>query len=44
MKPAAELVPMGTITAKLGDQIDLSAGPKGVRLISDVISVEVETD
>ena len=44
MKPSAELVPMGTITAQLGDQIELGAGPKGVRLISDVVSVEVETD
>ena len=44
MKPVATLVPMGTITAQLGDQIELGSGPKGVRLISDVVSVEVDSD
>ena len=44
MNPVATLVPMGTITAQLGDQIELGAGPKGIRLISDVVSVEVDTD
>ena len=44
MKPVATLVPMGTVTAKLGDQIELGYGPKGVRLISDVVSVEVDSD
>ena len=44
MKPAASLVPVGTLTAQLGDQIELGPGPKGVRLISDVLSVEVESD
>ena len=44
MNPVATLVPMGTITAQLGDQIELGSGPKGVRLISDVVSVEVDCD
>ena len=44
MKPTASLVPMGTLTAQLGDQIELGSGPKGVRLISDVVSVEVDCD
>ena len=44
MNPVATLVPMGTITAQLGDQIELGSGPKGVRLISDVVSVEVDSD
>ena len=44
MKPVATLVPMGTITAQLGQQIELGSGPKGVRLISDVVSVEVDSD
>ena len=44
MKPIASLVPMGTLTEQLGDQIELGSGPKGVRLISDVVSVEVESD
>ena len=44
MNPVATLVPMGTIMAQLGDQIELGSGPKGVRLISDVVSVEVDCD
>ena len=44
MNPVATLVPMGTITAQLGDQIELGSGPKGVRLIRDVVSVEVDCD
>ena len=44
MNPVATLVPMGTITAQLGDQIQLGSGPKGERLISDVVSVEVDCD
>ena len=44
MKPIATLVPMGTITAQLGDQIQLGPGPKGARLISDVVAVEVDSD
>ena len=44
MNPVATLVPMGTITAQLGDQIELGPGPKGVRLIGDVVSVEVDSD
>ena len=44
MKPVATLVPMGTLTAQLGDQIELGSGPKGFRLVSDVVSVEVVGD
>jgi len=44
MEPKANLVPMGTITAQLGDQIELGSGPKGVRLISDVVSLEVVSE
>jgi len=44
MEPKANLVPMGTITAQLGDQIELGSGPKGVRLISDVVSLEVASE
>jgi hypothetical protein len=44
MKPKANLVPMGTITAQLGDQIELGSGPKGDRLISDVVSLEVNSE
>ena len=44
MEPVATLVPMGMITAQLGAQTQLGPGPKGVRLISDVVSVEVDSD
>jgi hypothetical protein len=44
MEPKANLVPMGTITAQLGDQIELGSGPKGDRLISDVVSLEVNSE
>ena len=44
MEPKANLVPMGTITAQLGDQIELGSGPKGNRLISDVVSLEVASE
>jgi len=42
--PTASLSPIGIITAQLGDQIELGEGPKGRRLISDVISLEFKSD
>ena len=44
MRATAELLPMGTITAKLGQRIEVGDGPKGTRLLVDVTSVEVESD
>ena len=44
MNHVETLVPMGRIKAPLGDQIELGFGPKGVRLISDVVSVQVDSD
>ena len=44
MSASAELVPMGTITARLGQRIEVGDGPKGTRLLVDVTSVEVESD
>ena len=44
MRANAELVPMGTITAQLGQRIEVGDGPKGTRLLVDVTSVEVESD
>ena len=38
-----ELEPLGTITAQLGEQIDVGAGPKGHRLVVDVIEMKLET-
>ena len=35
---------MGTITALLGQRIEVGDGPKGTRLLVDVTSVEVESD
>ena len=34
---------MGTITAQLGDMIEVGAGPKGPRLVVDVPEVKLET-
>ena len=42
MKASAELKPMGTITAQLGQRVEVGDGPKGSRLLVDVTSVEVE--
>ena len=44
MRASAELVPMGTINAQLGQRIEVGDGPKGARLLVDVTSVEVESD
>ena len=42
MKASAELKLMGTITAQLGQRIEVGDGPKRSRLLVDVNSVEVE--
>ena len=42
MKASAELKRMGTITAQLGQRVEVGDGPKGSRLLVDVTSVEVE--
>ena len=42
MRASAELKPMGTITAQLGQRVEVGDGPKGSRLLVDVTSVEVE--
>ena len=44
MRASAALVPMGTITAQLGQHIEVGDRPKGTRLLVDVTSVEVESD
>ena len=44
MKASAELKLMGTITAQLGQRIEVGDGPKGSRLLVDVTSVEVEVE
>jgi hypothetical protein len=40
----AELVPMGTITAKIGDEIEVGNGPKGNRLTADVPEIKLESE
>jgi hypothetical protein len=44
MKPIASLSLIGTITAQLGTQIELGEGPKGTRLISDVVSLKLTSE
>ena len=39
MRATAELVPMGTITAQLGQRIEVGDGPKGTRLLVDVTTL-----
>lgn len=41
MKATASLKHMGTLTAMLGDEIAVGDGPKGTRLVVDVLSVEL---
>ena len=42
--PKATLIPMGTITAQLGDMIEVGAGPKGTRLVVDVPELKLESN
>ena len=40
----AELIPMGTITAKVGDEVEVGNGPKGNRLVADVPEIKLESE
>ena len=40
----ATLIPMGTLTAKIGDMIDVGEGPNGTRRVADVPEVKLESD
>ncbi|MGY9002146.1 MAG: DUF3237 family protein [Rhodospirillales bacterium] len=40
----AELIPMGTITAKIGDEVEVGNGPKGNRLVADVPEIKLESE
>ncbi len=40
----AELIPMGTITAKIGDEVEVGNGPKGNRLVADVLEIKLESE
>ena len=42
--PTAKLNPMGVMTVQLGDMIETGVGPKGARVIVDVLSAKMEGD
>lgn len=42
--PVASLESVGTIQVQLGDLIEVGGGPKGSRVVVDVLSVEVKSD
>ena len=42
--PAATLKPMGVMTVQLGEMVETGPGPKGARIIVDVLSAKVESD
>lgn len=44
MSASAGLVQMGTITAQLGQRMEVGDGPKGTRLLVDVTSIQVESN
>ena len=42
--PQATLEPMGVLHVQLGDMIEVGAGPKGPRVIVDVVSIDLQSD
>ena len=42
--PSASLESVGTIRVKLGEMTHVGGGPKGTRVIVDVLSAEVQSD
>ena len=42
--PTAELVELGIINVKLGDFLEVGAGPKGTRLVVEVKEVSLESE
>ena len=42
--PQATLEPMGVLHVQLGDMIEVGGGPKGPRVIVDVVSVDLQSD
>ena len=42
--PQATLEPMGILHVQLGDMIEVGGGPKGPRVIVDVVSVDLQSD
>lgn len=44
MVPVASLESVGTIHVKLGDVVEVGNGPKGKRLVVDVLSLELKSD
>ena len=42
--PQATLEPMGVLHVQLGDMIEVGGGPKGPRVIVDVVSIDLQSD
>ncbi len=42
--PKATLESVGTIKVQLGDMVEVGGGPKGTRIVVDVVSAEMDSD
>ena len=42
--PQATLEPMGVLHVQLGDMVEVGGGPKGPRVIVDVVSIDLQSD
>ena len=42
--PEATLESVGTIKVQLGDMVEVGGGPKGTRIVVDVVSAEMNSD
>ena len=42
--PKATLESVGTIKVQLGDMVEVGGGPKGTRIVVDVVSAEMNSD
>ena len=42
--PGIELKPLGTMEVELGETVDVGEGPKGARLVADVLSAKLTGD
>ena len=42
--PQATLEPMGILHVQLGDMVEVGGGPKGPRVVVDVVSIDLQSD
>ena len=42
--PQATLEPMGVLHVQLGDMVEVGGGPKGPRVVVDVVSIDLQSD